>query len=398
VKRRYLSTLFAIAISLSTISIAPANAAGRTASSIPNTILNGKGAPSNSDGINGDFYIDTRSLLIFGPKANGKWPAPQNLQGPTGPAGTNGSDGKNGADGKTISNASSAIGPAGPQGEKGATGPQGPAGPQGPQGPTGPAGATGPQGPAGPAGSSGSGGGTPGPTGPQGATGATGLTGPQGPQGLTGATGLQGEMGLTGATGPAGPAGPTGATGPQGPIGLTGATGATGPQGAQGLTGATGATGPAGPTGSQGATGATGATGPAGISEVSVVSIPGFTLSTSSLFGGTVSSNFGNLSANSSYWFEIYISAPASPSYFELGATLISTGDTPTFSVISANSKRAFASTSSFNYGFLIIGTIKTTSAAVNLSVQLIDAGGETSGTPLSFSGTAYFAKVGTIK
>jgi hypothetical protein len=46
----------------------------------------------------------------------------------------------------------------------------------------------------------------------------------------------------------------------------------------------------------------------------------------------------------------------------------------------------------------LIIGTIKTTSAAVNLSVQLIDAGGDTSGTPLSFSGTAYFAKVGTIK
>ena len=379
-KHRFLSILFAIAFLLTTISIAPVSAAGRTASSIPNTILNGKGAPANSDGINGDFYIDTRSLLIFGPKANGKWPAPQNLQGPTGAAGiagANGSDGKNGADGKTISNASSAIGPTGPQGEKGATGPQGPSGPQGP---TGPAGATGPQGPAGPAGSSGSGGGTPGPTGPQGATGATGLTGPQGPQGLTGATGLQGEMGLTGATGPAGSAGPTGATGPQGPIGLTGATGATGP---------------AGPTGSQGATGAT---GPAGISEVSVVSIPGFTLSTGSLFGGTVSSNFGNLSANSSYWFEIYISAPANPSYFELGATLISTGDTPTFSVISANSKRAFASTSSFNYGFLIIGTIKTTSAAVNLSVQLIDAGGDTSGTPLSFSGTAYFAKVGTIK
>ena len=92
-KRRHLSILFAISLSASALSITPANAAGRTATSIPNTILNGKGAPSNSDGINGDFYIDTRSLLIFGPKANGKWPAPQNLQGPTGPSGPEGKNG-----------------------------------------------------------------------------------------------------------------------------------------------------------------------------------------------------------------------------------------------------------------------------------------------------------------
>ena len=45
-----------------------------------------------------------------------------------------------------------------------------------------------------------------------------------------------------------------------------------------------------------------------------------------------------------------------------------------------------------------MVGTIKTSAAAVNLSVQLIDAGGDTSGTPLTFSGTAYFAKVGDIK
>ena len=248
-KRSYQSILFATAIFLTTFSTTPAHAAGRTASSIPNTILNGKGAPSNSDGINGDFYIDTRSLLIFGPKTNGKWPAPQNLQGPigaTGAAGANGSDGKNGADGKTISNASAtagAVGPAGPQGERGLPGATGPAGPAGPAGPTG---ATGPQGATGATGASGSGGGTPGPTGPQGATGATGLTGPAGPQGLTGATGLQGEIGLTGATGPAGPTGLTGATGATGPAG---ATGATGPAGPTGLTGATGATGPAGTNG-----------------------------------------------------------------------------------------------------------------------------------------------------
>ena len=77
-KRTRLAILISIALFSSALTFTPANAAGRSASSIPNTILNGKGAPANSVGINGDFYIDTRSLLLFGPKASGKWPAPQN--------------------------------------------------------------------------------------------------------------------------------------------------------------------------------------------------------------------------------------------------------------------------------------------------------------------------------
>jgi len=206
VNRRTQSILLAIALSTAASSVTPADAAGRTATSIPNTILNGKGAPSSTDGINGDFYIDTRSLLLFGPKSNGKWPTPQNLQGPTGATGT---DGKSGSDGKTISNASisGAVGPAGPQGEKGlpgASGSAGPAGAPGPTGATGPAGATGPQGATGP---SGTGSGPTGPTGPQGATGLTGAqgaTGATGPQGATGATGAAGATGLTGTQGAAG--------------------------------------------------------------------------------------------------------------------------------------------------------------------------------------------------
>jgi hypothetical protein len=201
VKTRSLSTLFAIAISVSALSALPASAAGRSATSIPNTILNGKGAPTLSVGINGDFYIDTRSLLIYGPKKSGKWPTPKNLQGPTGATGINGvdgkngNDGKNGSDGKTVANASTTsgpTGPVGPQGEKGATGAAGPAGPTGPQGATGATGA---------AGSSGSGSGTPGPQGATGATGPAGATGATGPAGAAGATG---SAGATGATGPAG--------------------------------------------------------------------------------------------------------------------------------------------------------------------------------------------------
>ena len=103
VKFRSLPFLLTIAISISLTNPVPSSAAGRSATSIPNTILNGKGAPTLSTGINGDFYIDTRSLLIYGPKKNGKWPAPQNLQGPTGAAGANGADGKNGNDGKNRS-------------------------------------------------------------------------------------------------------------------------------------------------------------------------------------------------------------------------------------------------------------------------------------------------------
>jgi hypothetical protein len=152
-----------------------AEAAGRSTTAVVNTILNGKGAPKSSLGNNGDFYIDTRSLLIYGPKAKGKWPTPQSLQGPTGPSG---SDGRNGSDGKTIS-PTNVNGVVGPQGIQGATGPVGPQGERGEQGLPGVAGAAGLPGAPGVAGASGSNG-AQGPAGPAGATGAKGETGTSG--------------------------------------------------------------------------------------------------------------------------------------------------------------------------------------------------------------------------
>ena len=119
-------------------------------------VLNGNTNPAAGTGVNGDFYINTATNTIYGPKANGAWPAGVSLVGPAGVAG-----------------------------------PQGPAGATGLQGPAGAAGATGPQGPAGP-------------TGPTGLTGATGLQGPAGAAGATGATGLQGPAGVAGPQGPAG--------------------------------------------------------------------------------------------------------------------------------------------------------------------------------------------------
>jgi hypothetical protein len=157
-----------ITMLITAIATSETYAAGRTAKSIANTVLSGAGVPAKTLGIDGDFYIDTKTMNMYGPKKNNSWPLPVSLRGPQGPAGIAGSDGKN------ASTSSVSAGAAG------AAGPQGPAGPAGPKGETG---ATGPQGPAGPAGSN------------------TGTAGPAGPKGDTGATGAQGPKGDTGAAG-----------------------------------------------------------------------------------------------------------------------------------------------------------------------------------------------------
>jgi hypothetical protein len=150
---------------ITTIAIPETYAAGRTANSIANTVLSGAGVPAKSLGINGDFYIDTKTMNMYGPKKNNSWPLPVSMRGPQGATGAAGSDGKNGTSGAVSA------------GTAGAAGPQGPAGPAGPKGDTG---ATGPQGPAG------SNTGTAGPAGPKGDTGATGAQGPKGDTGTAG--------------------------------------------------------------------------------------------------------------------------------------------------------------------------------------------------------------------
>ena len=195
-KRSRISILLILTIATSlaiphSIAATKPKAAGRSSTAAINTILNGKGAPSNVLGINGDFYIDTRSLLISGPKANGKWPTARSLQGANG---VNGIDGKNGSTAKNVSTASTVAGPVGPQGERGEKGVDGSAGTNGGAGA---AGIPGAQGPAGATGAAGSGG-----TGAQGPAGATGPAG-------SGATGAQGATGTTGARGETGTVGPS---------------------------------------------------------------------------------------------------------------------------------------------------------------------------------------------
>ena len=103
---------------------------------IGNTLLNGTGAPTETVGNIGDFYLDVASINLYGPKTTLGWPISfVSLVGPQGESGPQGPQGIPGAPG--------AIGPQGPAGVDGAAGPQGPTGPQGPKGDTGPEGTPG---------------------------------------------------------------------------------------------------------------------------------------------------------------------------------------------------------------------------------------------------------------
>ena len=103
----------------------PAGANGTNGSNGINgtAVLNGTNNPTAGMGVDGDFYINTASNTLFGPKSGGAWPAGVSLIGATGPQGPIG-----------LTGATGATGSQGPIGLTGATGPQGVAGPQGPAG------------------------------------------------------------------------------------------------------------------------------------------------------------------------------------------------------------------------------------------------------------------------
>ena len=160
------AVIFTIALNI--INPIATQAAGRNTAVATNTIRSGSGVPAAPLGIDGDFYIDLKTMNFYGPKKGKRWPIPTSLRGPAGATGPAGADGKNGATANSVA---------------GATGPAGPAGPKGDTGATGATGATGP---------AGSGGGS---VGPKGDTGATGPAGPKGDTGTAGsASAISGEI------------------------------------------------------------------------------------------------------------------------------------------------------------------------------------------------------------
>ena len=184
-----ISLVFALSATLciSTSSFAGASVkapakAGRTITDPLNTLRNGKGAPSSSLGINGDFYIDLSTFNIYGPKANNKWSTPTSLRGPKGLPGVAGAK-----------STSSSVGVKGIQGIQGVPGEKGATGEKGTIGETGLQGTAGISG-----GGGGSSPGAPGTSGAAGAAGSQGIQGLQGIQGMQGATGNTGSAGSSG--------------------------------------------------------------------------------------------------------------------------------------------------------------------------------------------------------
>jgi hypothetical protein len=377
-------------------------AAGRTAASIPNTILSGTGKPSNTVGIDGDYFIDVKSMNIYGPKMKNKWPTAISLKG------SNGVDGKSGSDGKLVTNASNVAGPSGAQGIQGLRGLPGDDGAKGEQGLRGEVGATGAQGTAGPIGTQGSIGltgatGVQGPagSGSQGATGITGITGAQGPAGATGAQGPAGS-GATGSQGPAGATGATGsvgATGARGSEGPTGPTGATGAQGTSGVAGSTGLTGSTGSAGAQGSTGNTGAQGENGFSQVSTNLIAAWSLSSSTPGTPSDSSSFGSLAIGKTYVIDIAFHGVSTKTSGIFTAELIASS-APTYFVteLSVGEANVYAGgASAHTYSFLLHGVITVGAEITSLVVRVKDGGGHTGTQPLNLMGLAIFVMVGSV-
>ena len=342
--------------------------AGRTATSVSNTILNGITSPKSTQGIDGDFFIDTKALNIYGPKVNGHWPSPIGLRGTQGLTGTTGTNGSNGSDGR---NAQSVAAVVGAQGATGATG------------------ATGVKGEAGLAGASGG----------AGIAGATGTAGVQGIAGVAGAQGIAGAAGTAGAQGIAGAAGTTGSQGTAGATGNTGAQGNIGNTGSAGAQGLKGDTGTAGVAGSKGETGTVGATGPSSalfgvVRFASHISGGGFPSQSSDSFGSFESEK------DYSVQFQIFVFDPTQIVSFSLSLEITATGATPTMTKMYSVSKGLVWNGTDEIEGVTLSGEISIEGSTAHANYNLIatvTTGSVVTGHPLTLSGNFQKIVVGEV-
>jgi hypothetical protein len=330
-------------------------AAGPSSTKVVNTILSGAGLPSKTLGINGDFYIDTKNLNLYGPKTKGVWKLTTSLK-PKEPA-----------------IASVVTGDTGPSGSKGDTGEQGG---KGEKGLTGDKGAIG----------------------DKGATGARGLQGIQGVAGWIGATGSTGTPGVAGAKGDTGTQGiqgiqgAKGDTGTQGIQGIQGAKGDTGTQGIQGVKGETGS------QGTQGVKGDTGLPGDAGISVAKFAIVPFATLAITTA-GNSTSQAFFTASSSGNYTFEVIVSGIARESdVLMLNAQIVVENSpiTNQFAIASDAVSNANGSPGR-QFGFTVIGAAAGVSAGEIFSLRITNRVEVSGGASINFIGRALVNKVGSI-
>ena len=347
-------SLIAIALALSVVTLPSAigaektsnKAAGPSPTTVVNTILSGAGVPSKTRGINGDFYIDTKNLNLYGPKIKGIWKITTSLRATEVPVISN-IIGESGATGQT--------GATGDKGDKGATGEKGDKGAIGDKG-------------------------------------ATGLTGLQGIQGLTGSTGATGLAGSTGASGLTGLAGALGATGSAGTAGAVGAKGETGTQGIKGDTGAQGI------QGVKGETGTAGAKGDAGVSIVKFAVVPITTLAITTA-GSSTAQNFFTADTAGDYSFEVIIAGVAkSTDVFKLKAEIMTSDSAIANQFAIASNADSYANgISGRQYGFTIIGVVANVAAGTVFDIRIANQVGLAGGDSINFMGRALVYKVGSI-
>jgi hypothetical protein len=348
------SSLVAIALTISLAMLPSAIAAEKTSlktagpssATAVNTILSGSSTPSKTLGINGDFYIDTKNLNLYGPKTKGVWKLTTSLK-PKEPA-----------------IAAIVTGDTGPTGPRGDTGAQGEKGDKGV-------------------------------TGDKGAQGALGI------QGLTGNTGAVGATGFSGATGLAGATGAVGSTGTPGVAGAKGDAGTQGIQGLTGLTGTKGDTGTTGTTGSQGAkgdTGTAGAPGDAGISVAKFATVPLATLAITTA-GNSTSQTFFTADSAGNYTFEVIVAGVANFSdTFKLNAEIVIGNSAITNQFAIASDAMSYANgISGRQYGFTVIGAVANVSAGAIFAIRITNQVAVSGGTSINFMGRALINKVGSI-
>jgi hypothetical protein len=303
-------------------------------------------------GINGDFYIDTKNLNLYGPKTKGVWKVATSLKSKDVPVVTN------------------VIGESGAMGQTGA------------KGATGDNGATGA-------------------TGPQGVPGIQGLTGLIGTTGVAGAVGLAGAAGTHGVAGAKGDAGAPGAKGDPGVAGAKGDAGATGLAGAVGTAGTpgvAGAKGDAGVAGVKGDTGGTGAQGVAGISVAKFATLPETILATG-VDGGTSSNIFFTADSIGNYTFEVLVSGLVLfDNQMKLYAEIV-TGDMAIGNqfTVASDSISGVNQLSGRQYGFRIIGTAANVALGTSFSVKVGIVNAVLPTKNITFTGRALVNKVGSI-
>jgi hypothetical protein len=321
-------------------------AAGRVVTTVVNTILSGSAIPTKAVGIDGDFYIDTKNMNLYGPKVKGVWKIATSLKQ------------------AELKSVTTVVGEQGGIGATGATGPQGDKGDKGATGNNGVAGAVG-------------------------LSGATGATGAKGNDGATGASGFSGATGSIGATGA------VGATGAKGDTGLTGAKGDAGTAGAKGDTGTAGAKGD---TGTAGAKGDTGTAGAEGISNAKFNSLPNISLNTTSA-GANGTSNFFTVAELGNYTFQILISGVVSKTDdLNFTAEIISGGTAiDNQFVVSSAAVISTGGTPGRRYSIVATGVVSNVAPGTIFGVRIsLDTAAGT-GFTIYFSGRALINKVGSI-